>query len=67
MQRYFSSNIKNNKFILNNDDLYHIKTVMRMKINDLIEVIYNNELYICHLDDENIEKVKMDEFLKRKS
>lgn len=51
MQRYFSSNIKNNKFILNNDDLYHIKTVMRMKINDLIEVIYNNELYICHLDD----------------
>lgn len=52
MQRYFSSNKIDNKFFLNNDDLYHIKTVMRMKSSDLIEVVYESNLYICHLDDD---------------
>lgn len=51
MQRYFSSIKNDNTFILNNDDLYHIKTVMRMNKNDLIEVVYENNLYICSLDD----------------
>jgi len=51
MQRYFSSKLDDNKFILNSDDIYHIKTVMRMNSSDLIEVVYENELYICHLDD----------------
>lgn len=51
MQRYFSNNKIENKFILNNDDLYHIKTVMRMTISNLIEVVYENTLYICHLDE----------------
>ena len=30
MQRYFAREKIDNKFILNNDDLYHIRTVMRM-------------------------------------
>ena len=51
MQRYFSSKLNDNKFSLNKDDLYHIKTVMRMNPNDLVEVVYENNLYICHLDD----------------
>lgn len=51
MQRYFSNNKNNNKFILNNDDVYHIKTVMRMNENDKIEVVYENSLYICHLNE----------------
>jgi len=50
MQRYFSKKLENNKFILNNDDLYHITRVMRMKSNDLIEVVYNEEVYICKLN-----------------
>lgn len=55
MQRYFTNKLKDNVFILNNDDMYHIKTVMRMKTNDKVEVVYNNELYICNLDkDDNI-------------
>lgn len=47
MQRYFS-NIKNDdKFILNSDDLYHIKTVMRMRDGDKIEVVYEKQVYLC--------------------
>lgn len=50
MQRYFSKKLENNKFELNNDDLYHITRVMRMKTNDKIEVVYNSEVYICNLN-----------------
>lgn len=50
MQRYFSKRLENNKFELNNDDIYHITRVMRMKTNDKIEVVYNNEVYICNLN-----------------
>ena len=49
MQRYFSKLKKDNILILSKDDLYHIKTVMRMKEN-YIEVVYNNQLHICKLD-----------------
>ena len=49
MQRYFSELKKDNILILSKDDLYHIKTVMRMK-EDYIEVVYNNQLHICKLD-----------------
>lgn len=52
MQRYFSKTKKDDKLILNSDDLHHIYKVMRMKNNDLIEVIYDEELYICYLDGE---------------
>lgn len=49
MQRYFSNLKENNKLFLINDDIYHITRVMRMKDNDKIEVIYNNDLYICNV------------------
>ena len=64
MQRYFALDKNDNTFILNESDYYHIKTVMRMKDNEKIEVVYNNSLYICELNiDESIkvnilEKVK---------
>ena len=50
MQRYFSHELKDNIFKLNNDDLYHITRVMRMKENDLIEVVYEKEVYLCSLE-----------------
>ena len=50
MQRYFTKEKIGNDFILSDKDLYHIKTVMKMKENDKIEVVYNNELYICKLN-----------------
>lgn len=51
MQRYFS---KNEKLELNKDDIHHITNVMRMKKNDKIEIVYNNEVFLCNLD--NVEK-----------
>lgn len=57
MQRYFSNEKVDNHFILNDDDLYHIKTVMRMKDNDNIIVVYNKKAYLCCLENvkENIQ------------
>lgn len=49
MQRYFSNSKENDKLFLINDDIYHITRVMRMKDNDKIEVIYDNDLYICNV------------------
>jgi 16S rRNA (uracil1498-N3)-methyltransferase len=58
MQRYFSNNLENNKFILNNDDIYHIVKVMRMKDKEKIEVVYNHNVYLCELDMSNNLEVK---------
>ena len=49
MLRYFSTNKKEDLFLLSDEDLYHIKTVMRMKTKDEIEIIYDHTLYICEL------------------
>lgn len=49
MQRYFAKDYKD-KLILGDNDIHHIKNVMRMKIGESIEVVYNNKLYICKLD-----------------
>lgn len=57
MQRYFAKEIKDSNVILEDTDIHHIKTVMRMKVNDKIEVIFNEKLYICTI--ENIDKVKL--------
>lgn len=49
MQRYFSEVKSENSFILSADDLYHIKTVMRMNDGDKLEVVSNKKLFICEL------------------
>ena len=53
MQRFFAKEILNNNILLNDNDIHHIKNVMRMKENDKIEVIYNKKLYICSIEDIN--------------
>lgn len=45
MQRYFAIDKNENKFILRESDIHHIKKVMRLKNDDLIEVVFNNKLY----------------------
>ena len=57
MQRYFAESRKNNEFILYEQDYHHIKNVMRSKIGDNIEVIYENIVYICQID--NLEPLKL--------
>ena len=47
MQRYFAREKKDNLFILEKSDMHHIKNVMRMKIGDLIEVVYDAKVYKC--------------------
>lgn len=60
MQRYFSNKLTNNYFELKSDDVYHIKTVMRMKQNDLIEVVYKEKLYLAKMiiNDQTISFIK---------
>ena len=53
MQRYFSNKLTGDKFKLNSDDVYHITRVMRMKVGDKIEVVYNEQVYICCLENVN--------------
>ena len=59
MQRYFSSTKEKEYLILKKEDLHHIKNVMRYKISDKIECIYNEELYICEIENLNSTKVKI--------
>lgn len=51
MQRYFSNIKENNNFILSDDDWRHIRKVMRMSDDELIEVVYEEKLYICKIKD----------------
>lgn len=49
MQRYFAKTKIGNRVLLLEEDLYHIKKVMRMSENDNIEVVYDNKIYLCCL------------------
>lgn len=66
MQRYFSKEKIDNKFILSSDDIYHIKTVMRMKDNDEIIVVNDKKAYLCCLENvkENINVIIKNEIEK---
>ena len=53
MQRYFVKEKKDNRFILEQSDIHHIKNVMRNKNNDKIEVVYDKKTFICNIDNIN--------------
>lgn len=50
MQQYFAKDKNDNTLYLDNEDLNHIKNVMRMKENDKVIVAYENKSYICTLN-----------------
>lgn len=50
MQRYFAVKREENRFILEASDYHHIKTVMRMNDHDQIEVVYDQKVYLCCLE-----------------
>lgn len=65
MQRYFVKEKDiNNNLILETSDIHHIKNVMRNKINDKIEVIYDNEVYLCKIEELEPIKLKIEEIYK---
>lgn len=49
MQRYFVKEKINNNFILYDTDIHHIKKVMRCKIGDKIETVYDSTVYTCQI------------------
>ncbi len=49
MQRYFAKNKLEDKLILYDSDLHHIKNVMRGSVGDQIEVIYEDVVHICQI------------------
>lgn len=55
MQRYFAVDKNLN---ISNKDKHHIINVMRMKINDKIEVVYDGKIYLC-----NISKITKDDIM----
>lgn len=59
MQRYFVEKKEDNYLVLATSDLHHIKNVMRNKIGDKIEAIYNEKLYICQIESLDNTKVKI--------
>lgn len=53
MQRYFTNTKQGENFILNDVDTHHITKVMRLTIDDKVEVVYQQTAYECkivHID-----------------
>ena len=46
MQRYFVSFKDNDIFTLTEEDSHHVINVMRMKVNDEVEIVYDNKLFL---------------------
>ena len=59
MQRYFVQDKINDNLILEIDDVHHIRNVMRNKVGDRIECVYEEQLYICEIIDLQSNQVKI--------
>jgi 16S rRNA (uracil1498-N3)-methyltransferase len=59
MQRYFTIAKNNNYLTLETSDIHHIKNVMRNKVGDHIETVFNEKLYISEIESLNDRKVKI--------
>lgn len=51
MQRYFAKQRKDDIFILEKEDYHHIKTVMRFKDGEKVQVVLENTPYLCCIED----------------
>ena len=57
MQRYFALN---EQLELDVSDIHHITKVMRMKIGDKINIIYDQTIYLCQINELNTNNIKFD-------
>lgn len=46
MQRYFVNDKGNDLFVLSKEDSHHVINVMRMNINDEVEIVFDNKLFL---------------------
>ncbi len=53
MPHYFASFNDNKEVIFNNDDEYHLKKVLRIKLNDEIKVVISNNQYLVKITNLN--------------
>lgn len=53
MQRYFAKEKKDTLLLLNEEDWYHINTVMRMKLHDIVEVVFEGKLYLASIEQDD--------------
>lgn len=51
MQRYFVKERKGDFLVLDKGDIHHIQNVMRNKSDDLIECVYDGDLFLCRIGD----------------
>ena len=58
MQRYFAKEKNADHFTLHDSDIHHIKNVMRSRVDDQIEIVYANTVYICQI--KNIDPLEFD-------
>ena len=61
MQRYFVNSKNEDSFKLDLESTHHIINVMRMNLGDLVEIVYENAVFICEiisLEEEAIVKIK---------
>ena len=63
MQRYFVNEIKNGIVVFEKDQIHHIVNVMRMKTNDKITVVYDNEAFLAGITSTNPLKAEIIENL----
>ena len=63
MQRYFVNEIRNDQVIFDKDQTHHIVNVMRMRVNDQITVVYNEEAFLATITSTNPLKVSVVENL----
>lgn len=54
MQRYFSNKKDNGYFLLTDDDMYHIFRVMRYGDGQVVEVVFEKEVYKCIIDGKRV-------------
>ncbi len=59
MQRYFVKDKDQDYLVLEDGDVHHIRNVMRNQIGDLIECVFQGDVYICQIEDLNQNYVKI--------
>lgn len=65
MQQYFSKKKENEKLILDENDIHHIKNVMRMKQNDELLICYEKIIYLCKLNEDFKSATIINEYKKK--
>ncbi|AVN65050.1 16S rRNA methyltransferase [Mesoplasma florum] len=65
MFRYFVEIKKDNYFIINNNDVHHIKNVVKLKNHEIIECVYKKEVYQTKIIDLTLDDTVVVEIINK--